>query len=119
MLESIASKNILPGKIAIPSSDGLKFVLVADIIHCESDNNYTTLYLNQNRKLVASRTLKEFDEMLQMHSFVRIHQSHLINLQHLDEYIKTDGGSVKMTDGSMLPIARNRKEEFIDRLAKI
>lgn len=119
LLECIASKNIFPGKIAIPTSEGLKFVLVTDIIHCESDNNYTTLYLNQNKKLIASRTLKEFDEMLQMHSFVRIHQSHLINLQHLDEYIKSDGGSVKMTDGSVLPIARNRKEEFIERLTKI
>lgn len=119
LLESIASKNLLPGKIAIPTSEGLKFVLVNDIIHCESDNNYTNIYLSQKKKVLASRTLKEFDEMLQTHSFVRIHQSHLINLQHLDEYIKTDGGSVRMADGSELPIARNRKEDFMERLGNI
>lgn len=116
LLEEIASKNILPGKIAIPTSEGLKFAAVADITHCESDNNYTYIYFTNHKKILVSRTLKEFDEMLTAHSFVRIHQSHLINLQHMDEYIKTDGGSVRMTDGCELPIARNRKEEFMEKL---
>lgn len=72
--------------------------------------------MTNERKILASRTLKDFDEMLQSHSFIRIHQSLLINLLHMDAYLKTDGGSVRMSDGTELPIARNRKEEFMSKL---
>ncbi len=119
LLENITSQNKLLNKIAVPTSEGLKFLTITDIIRCESDNNYTTLYLLGNKKILASRTLKEFDELLESHSFARIHQSHLINLQHIDEYLKADGGSLKMVDGSSLPISRNRKEDFIQRLNQI
>jgi two-component system LytT family response regulator len=119
LLETIAARNTLPGKIAIPSSEGLIFVKVDRIIRCESDNNYTMIFMDNGTKYIVSRTLKDFEELLSDFTFVRIHQSHLINLSHIEKYLKTDGGSVIMEDGIELPVSRNRKEEFMARLEKM
>ncbi len=103
-------------KIAIPNSGGLDWIHVKDIVRCESDGNYTNLYLDNYKKLVASKTLKEFETLLNDLGFVRIHHSHLINLSHLQKYNKGENGSVVMDDGSVLEVSRRKKEEFIRRL---
>ena len=113
LLENLANTQKIAGKIAISSQEGISFHKIDQIIHCESEGNYTTLFLVGNKKIVATKKLKEFEEMLTDFQFVRIHNSHLINLNHLERYIKTEGGSVEMSDGSILPIARSRKDEFL------
>lgn len=105
------------GQVALPSSDGLLFVNVADIIHCESDSNYTTFYLTNKEKIVVTKTLKEVESLLEGNNFFRIHNSHLISLSHIKKYVRGNAGYVIMTDGSHLNIGRNRKEDFLKQFA--
>ncbi len=110
------SKNI--SKIALPTLNGYRFVKVQYIVRCESDNNYTIFYLQTNEKIIVTRTLKEYEEMLKNDSFVRVHQSHLINLNHVEQYIKGDGGTAVMSDGSEVEISRRKKELFLKRILR-
>ena len=105
-------------RIALTTSDGLIFKNISDIIHCESDRNYTTVHLLNKEKLIVSKTLKEIDETLEGSGFFRIHHSHLINLSHITHYIKGDGGYVIMQNGKNISIARNRREEFFELFSK-
>ncbi|MBN7813104.1 response regulator transcription factor [Algoriphagus sp. H41] len=110
------SKNSERPKVALPSFTGYTFVNVADIIRCESDNTYSTFFLKDKRQIIVSRTLKDCEEMLRGYRFYRIHNSHLINLDYLAEYIKGEGGQVKLIDGAVLDVSRRRKEGFLGAL---
>lgn len=114
-LEILKSNKNGITRMALPSHDGIDIVKLDDIIRCESDNNYTNVYLISGEKLLVSRTLKDFDEMLCQPGldFFRIHKSHLINIKYLKKYRKGDGGSAIMEDGSSIEVSRRRKEEFI------
>jgi len=103
-------------KLAIPTLRGLKFIDISSIIRLESENNYTIFYLNNQPKLVASKTLGDYEDLLDANQFVRIHQSHIINLACLKEYLRVDGGTVVMTDGMELEISKRRKEHFKEML---
>lgn len=103
-------------KIALPSFTGYTFVEVNEIVRCESDNTYTTFFLKDKRKIIVSRTLKDCEDMLDGYRFYRIHNSHLINLDYLSEYIKGEGGQVKLLDGAVLDVSRRRKEGFLRKL---
>ncbi len=94
MLSNKKSKLSTP-KIAIPLADKIEFVEVSSIVRCEGDGNYTNFFLKNGEKIIASKTLKEFDELLSDYNFLRVHQSHLINLNEVKSYIKTDGGYIK------------------------
>lgn len=104
-------KNI--DQIAIPSSDGLVFISVSEIVHCESDSNYTTLFMKSKEKIIITKTLKEVETLLEGTDFFRIHNSHLINMKHIRKYIRGNAGYVIMSDGASLNIARNKKEDFL------
>jgi two-component system, LytTR family, response regulator len=100
-------------KIAIPTLDGLLFFNINDIIHLEAQSNYTAIYFVNHSKLLASRTLKDFEELLPPDIFFRTHHSHLINLNYIKRYIKGDGGQIEMQDGSFATVARRKKDEFL------
>lgn len=103
-------------KIALPTMEGLQMIPVQSIISCEANDNYTTLVLKGNKKLVVSCTLKVIEEMLEEHSFIRVHRSFLVNLDEVEKYVKADGGYVVMSDGSHIFISRNKKEELLQKL---
>jgi two-component system, LytTR family, response regulator len=105
-------------KIAFTTSDGLVFKKVADIIHCESDRNYTMVFFINNEKLLVAKTLKDIDETLDGSGFCRIHHSHLVNLNHITRYVRGDGGYVIMSNGDNINVARNRKEIFLESFSK-
>jgi two-component system, LytTR family, response regulator len=105
-------------KIAFTTSDGLVFKKVADIIHCESDRNYTMVFFVNNEKLLVAKTLKDIDETLDGSGFCRIHHSHLVNLNHIARYVRGDGGYVIMSNGDNINVARNRKEIFLESFSK-
>jgi two-component system, LytTR family, response regulator len=107
------------GKIALNTSDGLQFVNTEQIIRCESLSNYTKIYLTTNQKITIAKTLKEVEETLLGYNFYRIHNSHLINIYHIEKYVKADGGYVLMKDGEHITVARNRREGFIAKFAKL
>ena len=116
LLQNIHPANKQNGKIALPSSKGYVFVSSDAIVRCEADNNYTTLYMKDKSKHLVSRTLKEFEELLKPYGFFRVHASHLINLDCVAEYIKGEGGQVKLIDGSVVEVSRRKKEEFISQI---
>ncbi len=85
---------------------------VSDIIRCEGEDNYTTFYIKNNKPVVISKTLKEYEEMLAEYGFERIHQKHLINLAYLKSYVKKEGGFIVMSDNTQLPISARKKERL-------
>ncbi|MCB0397480.1 MAG: response regulator transcription factor [Flavobacteriales bacterium] len=105
-------------KIVIPEGDGMTFVGLSDIIRCESDGNYTFIIMTGGKRILAAKTLGDYEEMLSDENFVRIHRSHLINLEHVNRYIKGEGGYVVMSDGSEVEVSRRKKAEFIERISQ-
>lgn len=113
------SEKIIYGKIPVPDSGGIELVPWNEIIYCKSDNNYCELYLTGNRKIVASKTLKHFETNLPSLHFLRIHKSYIINFQHIKKYLKREGGELLMTNGSIIPVSRNSRDEILKRFQKI
>ena len=103
-------------KIALPTSERILFVQVSEIIRCLGDNNYTTVYLKNSDSVLVSKTLKEYEELLTDKGFLRVHQSHLINVRYVRSFEKQDGGYLKMTDGASVPISRQRKQQVLQQL---
>ncbi len=105
-------------RLALPTGDGLIFVPVGDIVRLQSDSNYTTFYLASKEKILVSRTLGEYEELLEAQNFCRVHHSHMINLGHLRRYVKTDGGYAEMSDGSRVEISRRKKDDFVAKIGE-
>jgi two-component system LytT family response regulator len=103
-------------KIALPTMEGLQMIAVNSIISCESDSNYTIFFLKNKQKLIVSRPLKEIEEMLDEYSFLRVHNSYLINLNEIDKYVKGEGGYLVMTDGTSIDVSRSKKEMLLNKL---
>ncbi|MBN8821599.1 MULTISPECIES: LytTR family DNA-binding domain-containing protein [unclassified Spirosoma] len=102
-------------KIALPTAHGFDVIPTDIIIRCEADDNYTHVVLKTGKSLLVSRTLKEIEELLAGDGFLRVHQSHLINLDELQRYIRGEGGYVIMSDNSSVPVSRSRKEVLLNR----
>lgn len=103
-------------RIGIPTKSGIDFVLIRDVLYCEADSNYTFVHLTGNKKLYSAKTLKEYEQLLGHTEFCRIHQSFLINLNHLKKYYRGDGGYVEMVNGVSLNVSRAKKEELLERI---
>ena len=105
------------GRIALASKESIEFVDPNDIVACEANSNYTNVYLIEGRKRVISKTLKDFEEMLIQFDFFRPHNSHLINLGRVREFIRGDGGYIVMENKMKIPVSKNRKEELMQLLS--
>lgn len=103
-------------KLALPTSDGLVFVKVNEILYCEASSNYTEIVMADNKKYIVSRTLKEYDDMLGEQNFFRIHHSYLINLNGIKKYVRGDGGYVVMSNDKLLDVSKRKKEGFLSRI---
>jgi two-component system LytT family response regulator len=104
-------------KIVVPSGNKLLFLEIDQIIRCESDVNYTTIYLKDQQKIMVAKTLKEFEELLTDYNFFRIHSSHLINLSYIKTYHKGKGGTVTLSDNTNLEVSTRRKELFLKKIS--
>ena len=100
-------------KLAIPTLDGLFFYDINDVIYLEANSNYTYIHFQNKTKVLASKTLKEFEELLPGDIFFRPHHSHLINLNYIKRYIKGDGGQIELQNGAFVDVSRRKKEEFL------
>jgi two-component system, LytTR family, response regulator len=112
LLENIRKKADNFKRIALSNSDGIHLLDITDIMRCESDDNYTKFFIKNRKPILISKTLKEYEELLTEHDFVRIHQSHLINLAYVKSYVKKENGVVVMTDDSQLPISQRKKDQL-------
>lgn len=95
-------------KITISTKEGYFFIQINEIIYCESQSNYTLFYLKENKKIIASRTLKEFENLLLQHHFLRIHKSYLINIKSIFKLNKGNDYSIELHNGEVLPISRTK-----------
>jgi two-component system LytT family response regulator len=103
-------------KIALPTMEGLQMVEIDSIISCAADSNYTNFTLRNNKKITASRPMKEVEELLSDHAFLRVHHSFLVNLNEINKYVKGEGGYLVMSDGSSIDVSRSRKEMLLLKL---
>jgi two-component system, LytTR family, response regulator len=99
--------------MTIPIRDGMVFIRQEDIVRVEGEGSYSVFYTTGNEKYVSSRYLGEFEEVLPAEYFFRIHKSHLINIRKVRKYLKKDGYYVEMEDGSVLEVARRRKDDLL------
>lgn len=100
-------------QLCVPGIRGFQIIRIRDIVFCEADNTYTILHLADQKKVMASRPLHDYELLLADTSFIRIHKSYLINVQHLKEYQKGEGGIAVMSNGRQLDVSRRKKEQFI------
>lgn len=105
-------------RITIPAVDGFHVLAPKEIIRCESDGNYTRLFLLGGERLVASRTLKEFEGLLMEHGFFRVHLSHVVNLEQVRKYLHREGGMLVLANGDHVPVSHRRKTELMEALGR-
>ncbi len=102
-------------RIALNTAERMHIVPTEEIVRCESQRNYTLFHLTGNRRILVTRTLKEFDEMLVGYGFFRAHHSHVVNISHVREYLKSDG-CIVMSDGSTVQVATRKKDALLQAL---
>ena len=117
--ETINNPGQLPSRISLHAQDKISVVAIDQIIRCESDGNNTIFILEDGEKIFVTKTLKSFDVMLSEHRFKRVHQSHLINIHFIQEYVRKEGGYLKMRNGDIVPVSVRKKTEVIEMLDKI
>jgi two-component system, LytTR family, response regulator len=116
LAQTMKGNTFKHSRLAVPSSDGLVFVSVDAILYCEASGNYTNIHMGDGKKFVVSRTLKEYEEMLEDLDFFRIHNSYLINLNLIKKYIRGEGGQVVMTNDQALDVSKAKKKSFLDKI---
>jgi len=117
--ETLITPAVAPTKISLHSLEKIEIVALKDIVRCVSDNNNTTFYLSSGKKIFVTKTLKYFADMLKDSGFMRTHQSHLVNLNYIKKFIKTDGGYLILTDGSNVPVSVRKRPEVLQAISGI
>lgn len=112
-------ENKLEKKLILRTSDSIYVPRLDSIIRCEADWNYTTFYLSDKKKIMVTKAIKEYEELLSDYDFSRVHQSHLVNLHKVECYDKRNGGILILTDGSHVPVATRKKQLVLTELARI
>ncbi len=103
-------------RLALNTLDKIHVVNISDIVRCEADVNYTMFYFLDKSKVLVTKTLKDFEEMLSDHSFLRVHQSHLVNTNYIKEFVKGDGGYLLMQEGSNVPVSTRKRNAVVEAL---
>ena len=114
--------NIQPNekrRLVLKTQESVHVVELDQIIRCEADRNYTSFFLKDSKKILVSKTLKEYETLLSAHNFLRVQQSHLVNIEYVDRYDKKNGGAVVMKDGSEVPLSPAKRELFFKRLENL
>jgi two-component system, LytTR family, response regulator len=106
-------------KIALPTANGLTVFTLNEIVYCQAEINYTYFFLVTKNKILGTKTLKEYEELLDDYDFIRVHKSYLINLHHVKNYSRGEGGTVTMSNGDVVEVSRRKKEEFLNRLSAL
>lgn len=115
LIENLKKPSPQEFRLALASSEGTYFVAPSEVIRCEGDNNYSRFFFVHNKPFLVSRTLKEYDELLSEHGFIRVHKSHLVNKAYVQKYDRE--GNLWMSDGSHVPVSRRNREKIRDLLA--
>ncbi|MFD0863222.1 LytR/AlgR family response regulator transcription factor [Sungkyunkwania multivorans] len=117
--ETLSAPEQKPNKISLHTLDKIIIVSLDDIVRCESDSNNTIFYLKDGQKVFVTKTLKYFADMLKNYQFLRVHQSHLVNVQFISAYIKTDGGYLMLKNDDNIPVSVRKKQEVMEMLDRM
>ena len=119
LFNNLTNKNPLDKTIALSASDGISFVKMSDILRVEANGRYAKFYMLDKQVILVSKTMGDFEEILSANQFFRIHDSAIINLNHVKKYIRGDGGTVLLSDGTALDVARRRKDDFVKLIPRL
>jgi two-component system LytT family response regulator len=103
-------------KLCLPSLKGFRVIDIGDIVYCEAKANYTNFHIQGQPTLLVSRPIHEYDSILSDCNFIRIHKSFLVNLKHIREYLRGEGGTVILSNGDEVEVSRRKKETLINRM---
>jgi two-component system LytT family response regulator len=115
LLENFRTENAIPQKIALPTIEGCSFENINDIMYLQAEGSYTYIHCKEKTKVLVSKNLKEFEDLLPAVSFCRVHHSNIININFVKKYYKGRGGYVQMEDGATIEISTRKKNDFFDR----
>jgi two-component system LytT family response regulator len=118
LLENIHASGVQQQKIVLPLQDGFEVVSISDIVHCEAHDNFTDFYFVSKQKMMICRTLKFYEELLKGSGFLRVHKSHLINLNHVVKYTRGKGGQLTMSNNAVIDVSPNRKDELMEKFER-
>ena len=118
LTDNINALQTAQQKMAVPTMGGLTFIYLNDILRLESKSNCTAIFLSNSKRIVSTKTIKEYESLLPEAIFYRVHNSHIINLSKVQDYHKGRGGCLIMEDGSSVEVALRRKEDFLSRVLK-
>ena len=100
-------------KLAIPCNDGLELISFEKIIKCQADRAYCNFYLIDNRKILVSKPMKDFEEILSSKNFLKVHKSTIVNIKHIEKFVRGKSGYLLMSDGSSVNVSVRKKEELL------
>lgn len=112
------ARRALLDRIIIPTAEGFHVLTPDDIVRCESDGNYTRFHLLNGDRVVASRTLKEYENQLVPFGFMRVHLSHLVNMAQVKMYLHRDGGTLVLTNAQEVPVSHRRRNDVLEALGR-
>ncbi len=117
--DSLKNNTKAHERLALHTQDKIHIVNINDILRCESNINYTEFYFSNGKKLLVTKTLKDFEDLLSDQGFYRVHQSHLVNTKFIKEFVKTDGGYLIMNDGSSVPVSTRKRPDVMKMLEEL
>ena len=117
LIENLGVQTFQKKKIVIPTQNGLEFVKIEEIIHCEGVDGYTKIYFENRKPMLSSNSIGHFNKLLENQDFYLVHKSHLINMDHIEKYLNE--GSLILTNNYKVPVSRNRRSDFLNSLKKL
>lgn len=117
LLEYLKEENPTSPRIALPLFSETRYVSINDIVHCKADNTYTLFMLTNGEQVLVSKTLKEYADMLAGYSFLRTHQSYLVNIDYIKSWLREDGGTLLLKDNTKIPVSKLNRQKVKDILA--
>jgi two-component system, LytTR family, response regulator len=119
LLLSTLKRRATQDRVAIPTAEGIHLFNPNEIVRCQSESNYTRIFLQSGEKLIAAKTLKDIEELLADFDFERVHSSHLVNLDHIKKYLTRDGGVLVLSDNAEVPVSQRKKAQILDLIRNI
>jgi two-component system LytT family response regulator len=119
LLQQLKKPETNVSKIALQMQGEIRYVTLSEIIRCEADNTYTHFFLSSNEKILVSKSLKEYADLLRPNGFLRTHQSHLVNPKYVKSWLKEDGGVLLLTSGEKIPISKPNKDTVKQALQRL
>lgn len=118
LFQNLLNKSQQVDRIALSTNDGLIFVQTNDIMYCKAESNYTQVILMNQKKILVAKTLKEIDDTISGKDFFRVHNSYLVNINHISKFVRGDGGYILMPDNTEITISRSKRDDFFKLFAK-